>query len=116
MTENEMGKSGESRSLNFFNLHDGDSKRCPGKQRLRNNFEHFFKFKNNCFMMLCRFLPYNNINHKYAYIASLPPPTPFYPSRLSQSIWGGLPVLFNNFPLVIYFTNGNVYVSIWAYF
>ena len=40
---------------------------------------------------------------------SLPPPTPSYPSRLSQS--ARFPASYSEFPLAIYFTHGNLHVS-----
>ena len=40
------------------------------------------------------------------------PPTPSYPSRLSQSTRFELPVSYSKFPLAIYFTYDKVYVSI----
>ena len=43
--------------------------------------------------------------------ASSPTSHPIHPSRLSQSTGSELPVLQTNFPLVIYFTHGNGYVS-----
>ena len=43
---------------------------------------------------------------------SLPPPTPPHPSRLSQSTRFKLPGSYNKFPLALYFTYGNVYVSV----
>ena len=42
---------------------------------------------------------------------SLPCPTPSHHSRLSQSTQFELPVSYSKFPLAIYFTYGNVYVS-----
>ena len=41
----------------------------------------------------------------------LPPPIPSHPSRLSQSTRFELPASYSKFPLVIYFTRGNVYIS-----
>ena len=43
---------------------------------------------------------------------SLPPPSLSYPSRLSQNTSFGFPVSYRKFPLAIYFTYGNVYVSV----
>ena len=42
---------------------------------------------------------------------SLPPPTSSHASRLSQSTRSELPVSYSKFPLAIYFTYSNVYVS-----
>ena len=44
-------------------------------------------------------------------LTSLPPPTPCHPSRLSQSPWFKLPASYSKIPLAIYFTYGNIYVS-----
>ena len=45
------------------------------------------------------------------YWTSLSPPTLSHPSRLSQSNRFELPESYSKFPLDVYFTNGNVYVS-----
>ena len=42
---------------------------------------------------------------------SLPPPTPFHPSRSSQALVWALPESQSDFLLAIYVTHGNVYVS-----
>ena len=42
---------------------------------------------------------------------SLPLPTPFHLSRLSQNIRSELRVSYSKFPMAIYFTSGNVYAS-----
>ena len=42
---------------------------------------------------------------------SLPPPSTSYPSRLSQSTGFGFPLSYSKFLLAIYFTYGNIYVS-----
>ena len=34
----------------------------------------FVNWRINCFSMLCWFLLYNNVNHRYTYVPSLPPP------------------------------------------
>ena len=67
--------------------------------------------------MLCWFLPYINMNqHRYMSPcnswASLPPPTPSHYSRLSQGPRFELPASYSKFPLAIYFTYGNIYVSV----
>ena len=91
----------------------------PGKTQqqflwLKKNF--FFEFEDKCFKMLCWFLPYNNMNQPSVYTC----PLAFEPPSHSSSIpplwlvtehWVELPVLYNNFPLAIYFTYGDVYVS-----
>ena len=46
------------------------------------------------------------------YGASLPPPIPFHPSRLSQSTRFELPASYRKCPLATYYTYGNVYVSV----
>ena len=43
---------------------------------------------------------------------SIPPPTPSHPSRLSQSTSFEFPASYSKFPLVVYFTYGNVDVSV----
>ena len=43
--------------------------------------------------------------------SSLPPLTPSHPSRLSQSTWFELSASYSKFPLTIYFTYSNAYVS-----
>ena len=53
-------------------------------------FMHFFWLEDNCFAMLCWFMPYNRwISHNYIHIycapLSLPPFPPSHPSRSSQS-------------------------------
>ena len=45
----------------------------------------------------------------------LPPPFPCHPSRLSQSTGFGFPTSYIKLPLAIYFTDGNVYVSMLFY-
>ena len=45
--------------------------------------------------------------------ASLPPPIPSHPSRLSQSTGFELPASYSKFPLALYFAHGNVCVSMW---
>ena len=54
-------------------------------------FKNYFQLEDNCFSILCWFLPYNNMNQPWVHICPLPPEppppftTPSYPSRLSQS-------------------------------
>ena len=43
---------------------------------------------------------------------SLPPPTPSHSSRLSQSTRFELPVSYSKFSWAIYFSYGNVYISV----
>ena len=65
--------------------------------------------------MLYWFLPYIKKNQSQGYICSptlepsshLPPPPP--PCSLSQV---ELPVLYSKFPLAMYFTHGNVFISV----
>ena len=54
------------------------------------------------------------ISLKYTYISPLLnlPPTPFHPSRLSQRAWFELPESQSKFLLAIFFTYGNLYVSV----
>ena len=44
--------------------------------------------------------------------ASLPPPIPFHPSRLSQSTRLELPASYTKFPMATYYMYVNVYVSV----
>ena len=83
--------------------------------------------EDNCFTILCQFLPYNVMNQSYMcvnfiyiyiymYICASfspsphPAPTPSCPSESSQSARLGS-LLFSSFPLAIYFTPGSVYMS-----
>ena len=50
------------------------------------------------------------ISRRYTCVLS-PPPSASQPSRLSQIIGFGFPVLYSRFLLAIYFTYGNVYTS-----
>ena len=67
--------------------------------------------------MLCWFLPYINMNqHGCTYVPSLVnlPPTshPIPPLHLVTELQVELLVLHSNFPVAIYFTYSNVYVSV----
>ena len=62
--------------------------------------------------MLCWFLPSINMNQPQVYICPLPLKPPIPPPRLSQSTGFGFPASYSKFPLAIYFTYGNVYVSV----
>ena len=67
--------------------------------------------------MLCWFLPYINMNqHGCTYVPSLVnlPPTshPIPPLHLVTELQVELLVLHSNFPVAIYFTFGNVYISV----
>ena len=78
--------------------------------------------EDNCFTMLCRFLPYNIMNQSYMCViiyiyiymslllTSPPAATPSCSSESSQSARLGS-LLFSSFPLAIYFTPGSVYMS-----
>ena len=73
----------------------------------------FFWLKDNCLTMLCRFLPYININQMWAYLRSLPPnPHPISPTRWSQSIRLSSLPSSSEVQLPFCFTYGNVYVSV----
>ena len=55
-----------------------------------NSFLKKILLGDNCFTVLCWFLPYISMSHPWVYMcplpeASLPPPTPSHLSRLSQS-------------------------------
>ena len=58
--------------------------------------------------------PYIHMSSIHTYVLP-PPPTAFHSSRLSQSTRFELPASYSKFPLVIYFTNGNVYISMTLY-
>ena len=75
--------------------------------------------ENNDFTILWWFLPCLDMNRPQVYMCSprsepsshLPPPTPSYPSGLSQSTGFGCPASCSGLALVIYFTYGNEHVS-----
>ena len=81
--------------------------------------------EDNCFTMLCWFLPFNNVNQPYVYIyigvhihlvalLSLPPtPHPIPPLLVVSEHWVELSASYSKFPLAVYFTYGGVYVSQW---
>ena len=67
--------------------------------------------------MSCCFLPYLNMNQPQVYICSLPlkllshlPPHPIPLGFQSTSF--GFPASYIKLPLAVYFTNGNIYVSV----
>ena len=73
----------------------------------------------NCFTMVCQLLWYNKVNQLYIYIYShissllhLPPNLPIPPLQVVTKHRADLPVLCGCFPLAIYFTFGNGYMSI----
>ena len=68
--------------------------------------------------MVCQFLLYNKVNQLYIYIHPhisslwrLPPTLPIPPVQVDRKHQGDLPVLCACFPLAIYFTFHNVYMS-----
>ena len=70
--------------------------------------------EDNCFTVLCWFLPYISMNQPKVYICPLPLEPSFHsilPFRLSESTGFELPMSYSKFPLTIYFTYGIVYVS-----
>ena len=70
---------------------------------------------NNYFTILSRFLPYFNMNrpqvHDNPIVKPLPPPSLPHPSGLSQTTCFGCPASCIELALAIYFTYGNVHVS-----
>ena len=80
----------------------------------------FFFFKINFNWMLITilwFLPYINMSQPQVYMCSpswtlLPPPSPPHPSALSQSTGFECPASCIKCALVIYFTYGNIHVSV----
>ena len=71
--------------------------------------------EDNYFTILWWFLPDSNMNQPLGYLCTtqtpLPPPSPPHPSGLSQSTFGCPASCINLAPL-IYFTHGNVPVSV----
>ena len=72
--------------------------------------------KDKCFTILCWFLPNINMNQPEVYLChlSLDPssPLPPRPSPLGcHRAWFEFPPSHSKFPLAIYFTYGNVYIS-----
>ena len=87
------------------------------------HFQFFFflisLLEYDCFTMVCQFLLYRKVNQLYAYISPhipsllrLPPILPFPPLQVVTKHQADLPVLCGCFPLAIYSTFGNVYMSI----
>ena len=73
--------------------------------------------EDNCFIILCWFLPYINVNQPQAYICPglwdlLPLTIPSHPARLSQSTRFELPALHRKLPLAIRMTQKSHY---WEY-
>ena len=70
----------------------------------------------NCFTVLCQFLLYNKGNQLYVYIYPFPLGPPSHPSippiQVTTEHRAELPVLYNMFPLAIYFTHDSVFMSI----
>ena len=68
--------------------------------------------KDNCFTMLCWFLPYINMNQLYIciciYVYMTLPATPSHPSRLSQSPHLSSVESHSKVPLAVLFTYGSV--------
>ena len=72
--------------------------------------------EDNCFITLCWFLPYIIMNQPQVYTCPLPPEPPpvslhIPPLYVGTEHWIELLVSHSKFPLAIYFTYGNVYVS-----
>ena len=69
----------------------------------------------NCFIMLCWFLLYNNANKPLLYIYLLPleppSPLPIPPLQVIKEHQTRLPVLYSNFSPAIYLTHGSLYVQ-----
>ena len=85
-----------------------------------------FTFKKiNLFILVGRLLPYNIVVvfaihlhesamgvHVTLILNLFPPASPYHPSRLSQCTGFECPVLCMKFVLVIYFTYGNIHISV----
>ena len=56
------------------------------------------------------------ISHRHTHVPSFlnltPTPSPFHPSRVLQSTGFEFPASYSKFPLAIYFTYSNVYISV----
>ena len=79
-------------------------------------FTYFLEY--NCFTFLYQFLLYNKVNQLYVYIyphipslLHLPPTLPIPPLQVDTKHANALLVLCSCFQLAIYFTFGNVYMS-----
>ena len=80
-------------------------------------FKFYFQLEDNCFTILwCTTIHQHEsiigIHMSPPSWTSLPPPSPFHHSRLSQSSGFGFPVSYSKFPLAILFTYGHVYILI----
>ena len=69
--------------------------------------------EDNCFTILCWLLPYSSVNQPHVHIlppswTSLPTPHLIPPLSVVTGYHAELLVLYSNFPLVIYFTYGNI--------
>ena len=69
----------------------------------------------NCFTMLCWFLPYNSNRHNYIYISPLPLEPPSYPHPTSldhhSARWGSCVKYSWRLPTTVSFTHDSVCVS-----
>ena len=78
-----------------------------------NPLNFFFKLQYNYFTNLCWFLSHINMNRLQVYICLLPlepPRLPPHPTLLGCTSFG-FPLLYTKLSLLIYFTYGNIYVS-----
>ena len=74
-----------------------------------------FSLKDNCFTMLCWFLPCVNMNQSQGCICFFPikaPSQPIPPLYVVTEHQVEFPMIISNFPLAICFTNGNLYISL----
>ena len=86
------------------------------------SFFAFLKLGDNCFTVLCWFLPYNSMNQAQVYIYPFPldswtsdphpAPHPAAPPQVVTEHQVELPVLHSTFPLAVCFTYGNVHGSV----
>ena len=78
---------------------------------------NLFELEANYFTVLWWFLPYIDMNQPWVYMwppswTALPPLSPSHPSGLSQCTGFECPVSCIELGLVIYFTYGNIHVSV----
>ena len=97
-------------------LHAGQSEKQTNKTNAP-IFKNQFNWRLRTLPYCGSFLPYIDMNQPWVYMCppswiSLPPPSPPHPSGLSQSTSFGYPASWIKFALVVYFTHGNIHVSV----
>ena len=89
----------------------------PTEMELKKKRIYLFQLEVNYFIILWWFLPYTDMNQPQVYVClpsrtRLPPPSPSHPSGLSQCTGFECPISCIDLGLVIYFTCGNIHVSV----